>query len=65
MRHKCTLNELISILYHTPRLRRLICEELLGSNEDIDEEVSLMLPDLTCIRVGECFIEFDEFERFI
>jgi hypothetical protein len=51
MRHKCTLNELISILYHTPRLRRLICEELLGS----DEEVSLMLPDLTCIRVGECF----------
>jgi hypothetical protein len=65
MNHKCTLNELISILYHTPRLRRLSCGELLGSDENMDKEVLLTLPDLTCIQVGECFIEFDEFERFM
>jgi hypothetical protein len=65
MRHKCTLNKLISILYHTPRLRRLSCGELLESDENMNNEISLTLPDLTCIRVGLCFIKFDELERFM
>jgi len=65
MSHNCTLNELICILCHTPRLRRLVCGNLLKSYADVKKEVSLTLVNLTHITIDGCEIKFDEFEKFI
>ena len=65
MNHNCTLNELISILSHTPRLRRLVCDNLVESYTNVKNEVSVTLPNLTHFSVDGCEIKFDEFEKFI
>jgi hypothetical protein len=38
MGHNYTLNELICILCHTPRLRRLVCDNLLKSYADVKKK---------------------------
>ena len=63
--HSCTLKDLISILSFTPRLNRLICKELIKSNENIRIQVPLILDKLICIRICECYLVFDELETFI
>jgi hypothetical protein len=65
MNHHCTLNELISILCHTPRLRRFVCDNLVESYTNVKNEVSITLPNLTHFTIGGCEIKFDEFEEFI
>ncbi|CAF1507852.1 unnamed protein product [Adineta steineri] len=63
--HYCTLNELNSILHYTPQLRRLSCNRVIGSDEKFKEDLSMKLPHLKCIRFGEIWAAFDEFEVFI
>jgi hypothetical protein len=64
MNHRCNLNEIISILYHTPRLHHLICGELFGPDDNIENEVLLTLPNLTNIKIYDCYMKFNEFEKF-
>jgi hypothetical protein len=61
----CTINQLISLLSHTPQLCHLTCERLIESDEDIKKDLPITLSRLTYFSVGECQVEFDEFELFI
>ncbi|CAF1139792.1 unnamed protein product [Adineta steineri] len=63
--HCCTLNELNSILQHTPQLRRLSCHGVIDSDEELKEDLSLKLPHLKSICFETCDAPFDEFEVFI
>jgi hypothetical protein len=64
----CALNELTSLILHTPHLQYLSCEYLVETNDD--EEVNrnderLILPHLTHISIDNCNMDFDQFEIFI
>jgi hypothetical protein len=63
----CTLNELTSLILHTPHLQYLSCEDLLETDEDEvnRNKEQLMLADLTRISISNCSIDFDQFEIFI
>jgi hypothetical protein len=61
----CTLDELTSLLLHTPYLQHLTCEQLTGMGEVNRKEERLTLPYLTHISIANCIIAFDEFEVFI
>jgi hypothetical protein len=63
--HSCKINELISILHHTPQLRYLTCQLLVESDENTDSDVSISVPNLTHIVIENCYMEFDEFETFM
>ncbi|CAF4160454.1 unnamed protein product, partial [Rotaria sordida] len=63
--HICTLSELMSILYHTPQLRHLICDNLVESDSNVQTERSMILSNLVYIRINVCDIDFDEFEMFM
>jgi hypothetical protein len=65
MEHSCGFNELISILYHTPKLRHLTCRELSESGDDDEIKVSTMLSSLTYLSMKRCNVEFEEFEKFV
>jgi hypothetical protein len=61
----CTVNELTSILFHTPFLQRLTCEQLVEMDDLNENGDRLGLVHLTHMSVDSCNIEFDEFKRFI
>ena len=61
----CTVNQLTSLLRHTPHLCHLTCEGLIEFDTNIEKDLSLTLPQLTYFSVGECQLEFNEFELFI
>ncbi|CAF4252976.1 unnamed protein product [Rotaria sp. Silwood2] len=63
--HICTLSELMSILYHTPQLRHLICDNLVESDSNVQIEQSITLSNLVYIRINVYHIDFDEFEMFM
>jgi hypothetical protein len=63
--HICDLNELASILRHTPRLKHLICQSLIGSDEYIENEVPITLPTLIHVSIDDCRVKFDEFKNFM
>jgi hypothetical protein len=63
--HSCSLEDLISIFSFTPQLNRLICKELIRSNDNIKIEVPLILDNLTRIQIYECYLVFDKLETFI
>lgn len=65
MKHSCNINEIISILHHTPHLRHLMCERLVETNEISGKEVQLALSNLTHVSFTLCLLDFDEFEVFI
>ncbi|CAF0872377.1 unnamed protein product [Rotaria sordida] len=62
--YSCTMNQLDSLLRHTPRLCRLRCERLVESDENVEKYQSTTLSYLTYISIGECQVEFDDFEMF-
>ncbi|CAF1389495.1 unnamed protein product [Rotaria sordida] len=57
--------ELMSILYHTPQLRYLICDNLVESDSNVQIEQSITLSNLVSIHINVCHIDFDEFEMFM
>jgi len=61
----CTLNELTDLLSYTPRLTRLSCLNLVGSETNIKFEVLTKLTNLVHLNVSINDVEFDEFERFL
>jgi hypothetical protein len=60
--HRCSLNELFSILSHTPRLRHLICNNLVELCDPARIEQSILLSNLTYIRFDSFLGDFDSFE---
>ncbi len=63
--HSCTLPKLIAMLSCTPRLCYLYCELLDKSNQFIEEDMKILLPNLTHISIDICHVKFDKFEIFI
>jgi hypothetical protein len=60
--HKCTIDELLSMLSHTPRLRHLACDNLVEFEYPIRTEHSIVLSNLTYLRFDAFFGDFDDFE---
>lgn len=63
----CTIEELTSLLYHTPYLKHLTCSDRIvetDKSERKNEEL-LTLVHLKSIHFDECEVSFDEFEPFI
>jgi hypothetical protein len=65
MHHMCTVDELTTILYHTPQLSSLTCRNLIGLDCDVESEVSVILPNLKHVHIINCSVKFDEFEKFM
>ncbi|CAF4762685.1 unnamed protein product [Rotaria sp. Silwood1] len=65
LNHDCDLNELTSILSHTPHLRHLTCQNLVEMDEIAKNEIQLKLPNLTHVSFVRCNVEFDGLENFI
>ncbi|CAF1201798.1 unnamed protein product [Adineta steineri] len=63
--HECTFDELIFILCHTPQLRHLICGNLLKTDQNVEDEQIPTLSYLKHIRIDCCYLDFNDFERFI
>ncbi|CAF1139759.1 unnamed protein product [Adineta steineri] len=63
--HCCTLNELNSLLQHTPQLRHLSCDQMFKSDEEFQKDLSMKLPHLKYIYFQNFDASFDEFEEFI
>ncbi len=63
--HCCTLNDFVSIISCTPRLRRLTCQTLFESDENIGKDMTLTLPNLTHVFIDKCELKFDVVEIFI
>jgi hypothetical protein len=64
--HYCTINELISILFYTPRLSHLTCRHLIRSYVANNErEMVIGLPNLIFLSIENCDLSFDKFENFI
>ena len=63
--HKCTVNQLISLLQHTPRLRHLTVPGMSESDDDIIIGVPINLSQLTHISISIFHTEFSTFETFI
>ncbi|CAF4951081.1 unnamed protein product [Rotaria sp. Silwood1] len=62
--YSCTLDQLDTLLRHTPRLCHLRCERLVEPDDNIKQYHSITMSHLIYISIGECQIEFDDFERF-
>ena len=65
LNHSCTIRELISLLYHTPNLRFLICDELDGDNDILQKNIPLSLPNLIHLSFLRCTAEFNTLELFL
>ncbi|CAF4369034.1 unnamed protein product [Rotaria sp. Silwood2] len=63
--HYCDIDELTSILFHTPQLRLLTCQYTIETDEIVSNEIVLTLPNLTHVSFLECRVEFDALENFI
>ena len=62
--HCCNLEELLSILDHTPQLRRLTCKNLLGMRSDATNPSRTMLFNLTHIYIDIIKLCFTDYEMF-
>ncbi|UJR19435.1 hypothetical protein I4U23_022565 [Adineta vaga] len=65
LNHNCTIDELLSILHYTPRLRYLTCRYLTKTDSIIDIKPIVKLFNLTYLCICDCQLNFDEFEIFI
>jgi hypothetical protein len=63
--HCCTLDDFVSIISFTPRLRRLTCQTLFETNENIGRNILLTLPNLTHLIIERCELKFDVLEIFL
>ena len=64
--HRCTINDLLAILRHTPHLRHLICRSLIDLNTKIDSKHSVILSNLTNLFIkGHDSMFFHGFRRFM
>jgi len=63
--HLCTLNEILSMLPHTPRLYHLTCGKVIESREKFQNEKTIMLYKLTRIHIDMCEAWIDDFARFM
>lgn len=63
--HNCTLQELFSILRHTPQVRYLSCGSLIKSDSPIDTEKPGIVPSLTDLRIGRSELGLDACEIFL
>ena len=63
--HPCTLNEIFSLLYHTPGLCRLTCRNVVESLKKIENVKAIMLHKLTHIHFDMDEVWFDDFEIFM
>jgi len=63
--HPCTLNEILSILHHTPGLCHLTCRNIVESRKKIQNVKAIMLYKLPHIHFDMYEVWFDDFEIFI
>jgi hypothetical protein len=63
--HPCTLNEILSIINHTPGLCHLNCRNIIESREKIQNIKPIMLYKLTHIHFDMYEAWFDDFEIFM
>jgi hypothetical protein len=66
--HRCTFNQLIDIISHTPRLSRLYCFNLIQPDDDDDNiksELMIKLNNLTYLKMSLYNIDFNELEEFL
>ncbi|CAF1514311.1 unnamed protein product [Adineta ricciae] len=64
--HECTVNQLMSILVHTPRLRHLDCFNLSGVGySDYELNTAMKLRYLTRLAVGLVGLKYDDFENLL
>jgi hypothetical protein len=65
MNHSCTVHDLTAVLSCTPQLSSLTCRNLIESNDNVESEVSITLPNLTYIYIESCYLAFDEFQKLM
>ncbi|CAF1365042.1 unnamed protein product [Rotaria sordida] len=65
LNHHCNIDELTSILTHTPHLRYLTCRHPVEIDEIARKETLLTLPNLTYICFVRCALKFDILEKFM
>jgi hypothetical protein len=65
MDHPSASIQLNILLSYTPQLRHLHCRILARSDEIINEDMKIMLPNLTHFSIGQCDALFDDFEIII
>jgi hypothetical protein len=65
MKHSCTLSKLVAMLSSTSQLRHLYCQSLNRSNQSIENNIEIILPNLTHLSFCKCKIRFDELEILI
>jgi hypothetical protein len=63
--HPCTLNEIFSIIYHTPCLCHLTCRRVTKSREEFQNVNPITLNKLTHIRFDMYDAWFDDFKIFM
>ncbi len=63
--YSCTVDQITTLLCHTPQLCYLNCERLIESDEHIKKELPITLSHLRYISIDECYTDFNEFEMFI
>ncbi|CAM4822183.1 unnamed protein product [Rotaria magnacalcarata] len=63
--HRCTFNQLTSILLHTPRLSHLHCFNIIESKDQSKSELMIKLHNLTHLTMTLYNLEFDELEEFL
>ena len=63
--HRCTLNQLINIISHTPKLSHLYCFKIIKSDQRTKSKLLIKLNDLIHLRVTLNHIKFNEFEQFL
>lgn len=65
LNHPCGLDELIAILSYTPRLCRLVCRSVYDSIGIGPEIQPIVIPDLTCVSLRRCCVDFDDIQTLI
>ncbi len=63
--HPCTLNEILSILHHTPVLCHLTCRNMVESRKKIENVKAIRLCKLTHIHFDMNEVWFDDFAIFM
>jgi hypothetical protein len=62
--HRCNLEELFSIISHTPQLRRLTCRNLSEAQTDLSNTNQITLFNLTHVYIDIVNIGFIDYEMF-
>jgi hypothetical protein len=63
--HYFSVDVLISFLKRTPRLRHLTCASLYDTPDRIDNDVPLVLPNLTYLWIYYCTVPLDELQHTV